>query len=189
MNKLACIVLALAGLSVSVPAQGRRAAADRDGSSHRATRVERSGTRIDRARRVGSIADNRVRRSSRSAGPADLIGSRRTVTNRGQRSRRSAAREGLRRSRNRLDRLGRGVLRGLGAGRYETVRERVWIPGYNERIWRPAEYGFRYDACGARIRFVVREGCFENVWVPGRYEVQTRRVWVPFSRGRRVICF
>lgn len=69
-------------------------------------------------------------------------------------------------------------------GHYEYVRERVWMEGYHRRVWRDAEYGVRYDACGHEIRFVIRPAGYEKVWVPGRYEYRTRKVWVPERRVR-----
>ena len=68
-------------------------------------------------------------------------------------------------------------------GYWKTVRERVWVPGFYERVHVPAQYGWRIDSCGRRVRYCVRPARYENVWRPGCWEWQSRRVWVP---GRRV---
>ncbi len=69
-------------------------------------------------------------------------------------------------------------------GRYEHVSDRVWVPGGLERIWIEPVYRTEFDACGNAIRVLVRAGCWRDVPRPGRYEVRTRRVWVP---GRWVL--
>lgn len=48
-------------------------------------------------------------------------------------------------------------------GYYEVRREKVWVPGYREKV---------RASCG---RWIVRD-------VPGYYEYQKRRVWVPERR-------
>lgn|GEM_PF-5666927 len=53
-------------------------------------------------------------------------------------------------------------------GYYKVVRERVWIPAYREKV---------QTAGGA---WIVR-------YIPGRYDFQTRRVWVPKSGRSRVV--
>jgi hypothetical protein len=63
-------------------------------------------------------------------------------------------------------------------GHWETVARRVWIPGHYDVVHRPAAYGYRYDACGARVRYVVRPACTERIWCRGRYETRHERVWV-----------
>ena len=53
-------------------------------------------------------------------------------------------------------------------GYYKVVREKVWVPGYQER---------RQTVGGT---WIIRN-------VPGRYDFQTRRVWVPRSSYSRVV--
>jgi hypothetical protein len=62
-------------------------------------------------------------------------------------------------------------------GRWETVVERVWVPGRVERVWVPALYEWRYDECGRRIQVCVRAGYWDTVHHPGGYEQRTTRVW------------
>jgi hypothetical protein len=64
-------------------------------------------------------------------------------------------------------------------GRYETVRERVWIPGSCERVWVPPAFELRYVGCGRAVRVMVRAGCWETVQHPGHYEERCVRVWRP----------
>mgnify|MGYP006908238283 CR=1 FL=1 len=63
--------------------------------------------------------------------------------------------------------------------RWVTVERRVWVPGYYETVYRPAEYEWRYDRCGYRTRVLVRPACYEQVHVPGRWEVRCERQLVP----------
>lgn len=76
--------------------------------------------------------------------------------------------------------------RGFRGGRYETRYERVWIPGATRQQWHPAEYGFRFDACGRSVRFLVRAGHYDTIRIPGRYEQRAVQVWVPAQRTRVV---
>jgi hypothetical protein len=67
--------------------------------------------------------------------------------------------------------------------RYREVRERVYVDGYWEERSCPAEYAWRIDACGHRVRVCVRPAHVDRVWVPGRWEWRTRQVVVPAHRG------
>lgn len=69
------------------------------------------------------------------------------------------------------------------AGRYDTVKTKVWIPGYQRKVWVPARYETWIDACGTQRRRLVRPGHFEWIWEPGHYTTQSRRVWVPAPRS------
>ena len=73
-------------------------------------------------------------------------------------------------------------------GHYDTVEERVWIPAHYETVHHPAEYRYRYDECGVRVRVLVRRAGYHRVRVPGHYETRIRKVWHPGhrSRGRHV---
>jgi hypothetical protein len=70
-------------------------------------------------------------------------------------------------------------------GHYETVSRQVWVPGGCEQVWQPAEYGWRHDHCGRRMRVLVRPAGYVTVHTPGRYETVCEQVWVP---GRYVRC-
>lgn len=72
------------------------------------------------------------------------------------------------------------------AGRWETIREKVWVEGYTERVWVQAVYETRYDSCGRAYTVCVQPARWESVCVPGRYEWRERRVWV--SSGWRRHC-
>lgn len=73
------------------------------------------------------------------------------------------------------------------AGRYDTVKSKVWVPGYQRKVWIPARYETWIDACGTPRRRLVRAGHFEWIWEPGHYTVQSRRVWVPAPSSRSPI--
>lgn len=64
-------------------------------------------------------------------------------------------------------------------GYWTTVCEQVWLPGCYREEYVPPRYGWVYDACGRARWAMVEPGCTRRVWVPGRYETRTRRVWVP----------
>lgn len=69
-------------------------------------------------------------------------------------------------------------------GHWETIREKVWVQGYEERVWVQAIYETRIDSCGRPYTVCVQPARWENVCVPGRYEWRERRVWVA-SKWRR----
>ncbi len=71
------------------------------------------------------------------------------------------------------------------AGHYETVHRQVWVPGGCEQGWQPAQYDWRYDHCGRRVRVLVRHAGYVTVQRPGHYETVCEQVWVP---GRYVRC-
>lgn len=62
-------------------------------------------------------------------------------------------------------------------GYWEDVRDRVWVDGGWKTVWRPAEYGYRFDHCGRRISYLIRPACEERIRCEGRWEYTTRRVW------------
>jgi hypothetical protein len=81
-------------------------------------------------------------------------------------------------------------------GHYETVQSKVWVPAYTHKVRRPAQYGYRRDRCGYRVRYIVRPAHWktvrvaahwdyrsQTVWRPGRYEVSQR---ARHRRGHRI---
>jgi hypothetical protein len=62
-------------------------------------------------------------------------------------------------------------------GHWETVVERVWVPGACERIWVPPLYETRYDSCGRPRSVCIRAGYWDLRQYPGHYEERTRQVW------------
>lgn len=72
--------------------------------------------------------------------------------------------------------------RNYRGGYYETRYERVWVPATTRREWVPAQYGYRYLPCGTRVRYLVQGGHYRSVHVPGYYDRQAVRVWVPARR-------
>ena len=63
-------------------------------------------------------------------------------------------------------------------GHYETVREKVWVPGCVERIWVDPVYTWRRDEWGRTYPVCVSGGHYETIERPGRYELRERRVWI-----------
>jgi hypothetical protein len=63
-------------------------------------------------------------------------------------------------------------------GHYETVRERVWVPGCVQRVWVEPRYGWRRDHRGRFFRSCLAQGHYERVEQPGRYEYRDAQVWV-----------
>lgn len=63
-------------------------------------------------------------------------------------------------------------------GRWETVCDQVYIEGYWREEHVPARYGWICDPCGRRHWGVIEPAHCQKVWVPGRYETRSRRVWV-----------
>jgi hypothetical protein len=64
-------------------------------------------------------------------------------------------------------------------GYFKTVSRRVWVPGYFRKVWRPAEFGFRYNSCNERVRVVIRPAGYTRVHVPGHFETRLEKTWVP----------
>ena len=74
------------------------------------------------------------------------------------------------------------------AGCWEWREERVWIEGYESRVWVQPVYETRYDHCGRRYQVIVRAGYWQTVCEPGHWEVRKHKVWVPnyYPSERRV---
>lgn len=64
-------------------------------------------------------------------------------------------------------------------GHYEVVQTKVWVPAYTRKVWRPAQYGHRRDRCGFRVRYLVRPGYWETIYVPGHWDYRSQKVWRP----------
>ncbi|MHC4971822.1 MAG: hypothetical protein ACYTG3_05785 [Planctomycetota bacterium] len=64
-------------------------------------------------------------------------------------------------------------------GHYEIVRTKVWVPAYTHKVRRPAEYGYRRDRCGFRVRYVVRPAHWETIHVAGHWDYRSQKVWRP----------
>lgn len=63
-------------------------------------------------------------------------------------------------------------------GHYEVVQKQVWVPGGLRKEYRPARWGWRYDACGRRVRVLVRPAGYVMVQVPGHWDYVQERIWV-----------
>jgi hypothetical protein len=74
-------------------------------------------------------------------------------------------------------RLGGGH-RGHNHGHYVTRCEQVLVPGYWGLQYHAATYGWVYDSCGHRSWGVLEAAHHDRVWIPARYETQSRQVWV-----------
>ncbi len=64
---------------------------------------------------------------------------------------------------------------GLGFG---YVNERVWVPGPQRRVYVPARYGYRRDACGLRVRYCIVPAHYQIIQEPGTWEYRRQRLWV-----------
>ncbi len=64
-------------------------------------------------------------------------------------------------------------------GHQQQVERLIWVPGAARREWLPPVYATRYDGYGRPYRVIVREGRWQSVCEPGRYERRIERVWVP----------
>jgi len=62
-------------------------------------------------------------------------------------------------------------------GYHEVVRHRTWTPAHYDRVFVAPRYGHRYDACGYRVRTIVRHGYHRNVHVPGHWDVHREKIW------------
>lgn len=66
-------------------------------------------------------------------------------------------------------------------GHYQTRVDRVWVPGYTDKVWVPARYQVSYNACGQRIKTLVSPAHWQYVNRPGYYENRQVQVWVTGS--------
>ena len=69
------------------------------------------------------------------------------------------------------------------SGRYEIRYDQVWVPATTRQEWVPTRYGYRSLPCGLRVRYVVCQGHYRTVHVPGFYDRRAVRVWVPARRS------
>ena len=67
----------------------------------------------------------------------------------------------------------------LPSGHWHTVEEKVLVPGHWHEQHVPPTYGWIHDGHGHRCWGIVDAGGCRRVWVPARWEIRTRRVWVP----------
>ncbi len=56
---------------------------------------------------------------------------------------------------------------------HRVVQRRVWIPGYTKQVYHAAQYDYVTDACGFTRRVLVRAAHYDDVWVPGHYEIRS----------------
>ena len=151
MKRFPLLLAALLGVVVSVPAQVQK---------HRSGRHNRGHVVVAQPATRGPIQANRPFRQGQPVAPVAQRGGRHGHVVTGNHG-------------------GGPILRGLGGhGHYETRCEQVLVPGYWETRCVPAVYGWIYSGCGHRSWGVIKPACHEQVWVPARYETQTRRVWV-----------
>ena len=65
----------------------------------------------------------------------------------------------------------------IGGGyQLRTVQE--WVPGYWIQDYLPPQYE-SFEVDGRRVQFLVKEGAYEDVFIPGHYETARRRVPLP----------
>lgn len=64
------------------------------------------------------------------------------------------------------------------SGHWETITERVWVPGECRTVHIPAQYGWVTDRCGYRRWVEICPARCEIVQDPGRWECRQRQVWV-----------
>jgi hypothetical protein len=172
------VVAALFGLAVSVPAQmqshgrsGQKARGAVASSQHsargqvapRSNRSVRSGQSVGRAASVRPVTSNRapVLRNAPRSQVVVVPQARRSV----------------------VPAIVRAAFGGIphhARGRWENRCEQVLVPGYWDVQCHPATFGWVYDACGHRSWGVIEPAHEHRVWVPARYETQTRRVWVRY---------
>ena len=157
-------VAALLGAAVSMPAQFAK--------QGRALR-DRTGVAVKHQLNQGDVRHKNVRSRRTQRGhsrraPAPVRQVSRTVRRVGRAIERST------------HRVGRG-----GRGYWETRHERVLVPGYWDRQFVPARYGWVYDSCGRRSWGIVCDAHYDRVWIPARWESRPRRVWVDGRRGCR----
>ena len=192
---------ALSVVAVSVPAQFQESFS---GQSNRSTVSARSqlqqgqgtrhstrGVRVSQparsASRVRVAGANPVRRGQTSASRVRVSASPQVA----RVSRSSQVTQPRRRGHSAIRSIARGfgrVVVGVQSqncqyidrGRWELRCERVLIPGYWDVQCHLARYGWVYDLCGQRSWGVVEPAHQERIWVPTRYENQSRRVWVRY---------
>tara|TARA_R110002126_G_scaffold41590_3_gene120787 strand:- start:1110 stop:1571 length:462 start_codon:yes stop_codon:yes gene_type:complete len=56
---------------------------------------------------------------------------------------------------------------------HRVVQRRVWIPGYTKQVYHAAQYDYVTDACGFTRRVLVRAAHYDDVWVPGHYQIRS----------------
>lgn len=187
-------VAALLGVVVSVPAQfqnsgrsskARRGAPVATQQSPRGQASNRSTRSVGSTRSVRAIGSARSNRANRPVQSSRAVRNHPSRSLRGSRSVRPVVSNGRRVGRSVGAAVGRAIGRavvgrhGRSHGHWTTRCERVLIPGYWDIQHQPAAFGWVYDSCGRRQWGVIEPACDQRVWIPARYENQSRRVWVP----------
>lgn len=152
MKQLFLLSVALLGFAVSTSAQLARPGRSRSGEAATARPAARY---VARSSRLGAV------RRARTA-PSIVLGGSGSP-----RARRAGARVYQR-------------CAPLAGGRWELRYERVCVPGYWETRAVPAVEGWVLSLCGVRVWGVVTPPRCERLWVPARYEMRQRRVWVRY---------
>lgn len=67
----------------------------------------------------------------------------------------------------------------------EVIHERVFVPGFERRVWVPARYETRIDPCGRRYTVEVCPGHWKVMCEPGRWETVAHTVHHPGRWGTR----
>ncbi|MFT7536548.1 MAG: hypothetical protein ACI85K_002502 [Hyphomicrobiaceae bacterium] len=185
--------------SASARQQSQRGQATRPATrSARTSQNVRSGQRTQNARSVQRTANSRSVQRAQSARSVQRSQAARTSQRRVTSTRASRSAQVGHVSRNGLGRVARNVGRifnstsvrvGLGGGhrgyshghgRYVTRCEQVLVPGYFDLQYHAASHGWVYDSCGHRNWGVIEPAHHDRVWVPARYETQSRQVWVRY---------
>ncbi|TDJ74581.1 MAG: hypothetical protein E2O39_04710 [Planctomycetota bacterium] len=64
-------------------------------------------------------------------------------------------------------------------GRYETVKEQVWVPGHSLRVWIQPEFHVWTDHHGVLQRNRIAGGVWQTVPGHGHWKTLHKQVWVP----------
>ncbi len=81
--------------------------------------------------------------------------------------------------------IGGGVGPYYDGGYYEDQVQNILVePGHYVRQWIPPQTETTIDATGQPVVREIRPGCYQDIWVPDRYEQRVVRVWVPAPAPR-----
>ncbi len=139
-----------------------------------------AGGRIVKVNSCGVSVDYSDRHSERRVKRYDRGNRTRGISRRNAQrpSRRQADRRVDRHTHRHADRISScGCRERYVAGFYRTEYKSVQDPGYYEKVWVPARFGFRWE-CGIRIRVCLNAGYYKRVYREGRCRRVKRKIWV-----------